>query len=130
MKKPPLCYDFSFIETFLNLESTKKALNVDKQHSHHWESCNYGVNMKFHSDWMHDFSGYVGELLDAGIPTLVYAGDVDFVCNYLGNQAWTLGLEWSHKDDFNYAEAHDWKGAGLAHCACAPPVLDPRSLVL
>lgn len=34
--------------------------------------------------------------------------------NYLGNQAWTLGLDWSHKDDFNGAEVHDWKGAGLA----------------
>jgi cathepsin A (carboxypeptidase C) len=43
---PPLCYDFSFVGKFLNLESTKKALNVDEKHSHHWDSCNYGINMK------------------------------------------------------------------------------------
>jgi len=111
---PPLCYDFSFIEKFLNLESTKQALNVDEKHSHHWESCNFGINMKFRTDWMKDFAPYVGELLEAGLPALIYAGDVDFICNYLGNQAWTLGLDWAHKDDFNAAEPHDWKGAGLA----------------
>lgn len=111
---PPLCYDFSNVGKFLNLESTKKALNVDEKHSHHWDSCNYGINMKFHHDWMTDFSGYVGDLLDAGYPALIYAGDLDFICNYLGNKAWTLGLDWKHKEQFNKAEVHEWKKAGLA----------------
>jgi len=111
---PPLCYDFSFVGKFLNLESTKKALNVDEDRVHQWESCNFGINMKFRGDWMKDFSGYVTELLEAGFPALVYAGDVDFICNYLGNQAWTLGLDWSHKDEFNEGDAHDWGGKGLA----------------
>jgi cathepsin A (carboxypeptidase C) len=115
---PPLCYDFSVVGDFLNLESTKQALGVDEAHSHQWASCNYGINMKFHTDWMKDFSHYVAELLDAGLPTLAYAGDVDFICNYLGNQAWTLGLDWSHKDDFTAAEPHDWNdGSGLARTA-------------
>jgi cathepsin A (carboxypeptidase C) len=53
--------------------------------------------------------------LNAGFPALVYTGDVDFICNYLGNQAWTLALEWNYKDDFNTAEPHDWNnGKGLA----------------
>jgi hypothetical protein len=92
---------------FLNLESTKQALNNDEQHSHQWESCNYGINMKFHTNWMHNFSPWVGELLDAGLlcrPCLLY----------LGNQAWNLGSDLSHKDDFNSAKPHDWKGGGLA----------------
>ena len=115
---PPLCYDFSYVGKFLNLESTKKALNVDEDRVHRWDSCNYGINMKFRGDWMKDFSGYVTELLEAGLPALIYAGDVDFICNYLGNQAWTLGLEWSHKDDFTAAGTHDWSnGKGLARTA-------------
>ena len=43
--KPPLCYDFSNVQDFLNLESTKKALHVDEKHSHAWQSCNFGINM-------------------------------------------------------------------------------------
>jgi len=112
---PPLCYDFSNVGEFLNLESTKQALGVDEKNSHNWQSCNYGINMQFHTDWMKDFSQYVGELLDADIPALIYAGDVDFICNYLGNRAWTLGLDWGHKDEFNAADDHDWNdGKGLA----------------
>ena len=114
---PPLCYDFSNIQTWLNLESTKQALNVDEKHSHHWESCNMGINLKFHTDWMKDFSGYVADLLNDGIPALIYAGDVDFICNYLGNKAWTLGLSWNGGEDFRTAQEHDWKGQGLARSA-------------
>jgi cathepsin A (carboxypeptidase C) len=72
----PLCYDFSMVKDFLNLESTKKALNVDESHSHSWEACNFGINGKFHVDWMKDFSHYVADLLEAGFPALIYAGDV------------------------------------------------------
>jgi len=112
---PPLCYDFSAVQDFLNLESTKQALGVDESHAHNWQSCNYGINMRFHTDWMKDFSPYVADLLNAGFPALIYTGDVDFICNYLGNQAWTLALEWAHKDEFNAAEPHDWNdGKGLA----------------
>ena len=28
---------------------------------------------------------------------MIYAGDVDFICNWLGNKAWTLDLEWDGK---------------------------------
>lgn len=103
----PLCYDFSYIEKFLNLDSTKEALHVSEE-SNSWTSCNMGINLKFHSDWMHDFSPYVADLLDDGIHVLIYAGDVDYICNYLGNRAWTLALDWKHKDDFNNAEDHEW----------------------
>jgi len=111
---PPLCYDMSHIENWLNLESTKKALHVDEKHSHAWQSCNFGINMKFHTDWMKDFSGYVADLLNDDIPALIYAGDVDFICNYLGNRAWTLDLEWKGKADFVAASEHDWQKKGLA----------------
>eukprot|EP00956_Cyclotella_meneghiniana_P005539 scaffold7120_cov49-Cyclotella_meneghiniana.AAC.5 len=83
----PLCYDFSHIETFMNLPDTKQKLHVDT-HNPSWQTCNMGVNMEFHTDWMKDFSGYVADLLNADIPALIYAGDVDFICNYLGNKAW------------------------------------------
>lgn len=110
----PLCYDFSYIENFLNLDSTKEALHIDTYHSHNWESCNYGINSKFMQDWMKDFSGDVAEVLDAGLQALIYVGDVDFICNYIGNEAWTYALEWSGKESFQAAEVHDWMEYGKA----------------
>merc|ERR1712150_244616 len=98
----PLCYDFSRIEKFLNLPSTREALHVTDE-SAKWKSCNMGINMMFHTD-----------LLKDNLPVLIYAGDVDFICNYMGNKAWTLGLDWTHGSDFQKAEDHEWKGKGLA----------------
>jgi cathepsin A (carboxypeptidase C) len=44
------------------------------------------------------------DLLEKELPVLIYAGDKDFICNWLGNQAWTNELLWSGKDDFNEAK--------------------------
>lgn len=118
----PLCYDFTTIQKWMNSDSTRKALHVTDK-SGEWATCNMGINMKFHVDWMKDFSGYVADMLNGGIPALIYAGDVDFVCNYLGNKAWTSKLEWDHSDEFSAAKEHTWgkgkddKGAGLATTA-------------
>jgi cathepsin A (carboxypeptidase C) len=68
---PPLCYDFGPIKRFLNAKATKEALHVDAAHSHSWETCNFGINGKFHTDWMKDFSGYIADMLNDGIPALI-----------------------------------------------------------
>jgi cathepsin A (carboxypeptidase C) len=47
-------------------------------------------------------------LLEDGIRVLVYAGDADFICNYLGNSAWTLALEWKDAARFNAAKMRPW----------------------
>jgi len=104
----PLCYDFSNVATFLNLESTREALHVTSKSAEKWSSCNYSINKMFSSDWMADLSPKVSDLLEGGIPVLIYAGDVDFICNYMGNRAWTLDLEWQYKEEFNDAEDHEW----------------------
>lgn len=113
----PLCYDFSHIEKFMNSDKTKEALHV-KKHNPSWQTCNMEINLEFHVDWMKNFAPYVKDLLEAGIPALIYAGDVDFICNYLGNRAWTLNLDWSHKQEYNAATEKDWnKGGGLVRSA-------------
>jgi len=46
-------------------------------------------------------SSKVANVLNDDIRVLIFAGDADFVCNYLGNRAWTVALDWDHKDEFN-----------------------------
>ena len=57
---------------------------------------------------MENFAPQVSDLLNAGIPVLIYAGDVDFICNYMGNKAWTLALEWKYQTEFQYAKDMEW----------------------
>jgi len=97
-----LCYDFDAIADYLNTPAVQKALGVTKK----WASCNYAVDLSFVAagDWMKNFHTLLPPMLADGIKVHIYAGDVDFICNFLGNKKWTMALEWPHKADFNAAE--------------------------
>lgn len=50
-------------------------------------------------------------LLEDNIGVLVYAGDgisninlADFICNWMGNKAWTQKLKWSGQTNFQNAK--------------------------
>lgn len=47
-------------------------------------------------------------LLENDIRVLIYAGDVDFICNWMGNKAWTQELHWSGKSTFNAEADQAW----------------------
>jgi len=102
-----LCYDFSNIGTYLNTKEIQTELGVSKK----WGSCNMAVNLAFQTagDWMRDFSTGIPDLLHDGIEVLIYAGDEDFICNWLGNKAWTKALVWDSKDAFNKAADFEWQ---------------------
>jgi len=110
--KPPLCYDFSNVGRFLDLKKVKTALNVSQDRT--WEDCNQGVAISFElsGDWMQSFQSKLPDQLAANIPVLIYAGDQDYICNWLGNQAWARAMEWPHKAEFNAASVSDWKVDG------------------
>lgn len=58
---------------FLRLDSTRQALNV-REDSAPWESCNMKVNSDFSGDWMKEFDGLVGPMLEDGLSVLIYGG--------------------------------------------------------
>ena len=98
---PPLCYDMTNIAKYLNTQSVQAALGVKGS----WQSCNQIINVMFAmgGDWMRNFQTDLPDLLASGIRVLVYAGDCDFICNWLGNKAWTLNMTWPGQADFNAA---------------------------
>ena len=58
------------------------------------------VHIAMTADWMLDLSGKVVDILNAGLPTLVYSGDKDFICNWRGGEAWTLETKWENQAAF------------------------------
>jgi cathepsin A (carboxypeptidase C) len=106
-----LCYSgLGYISDYLNQQSVMDALGVEVSS---YESCNFDINRNFlfQGDWMQPFHRLVPNILKE-IPVLIYAGDADYICNWLGNQAWTEALEWPGKKDFNQAKIKDLKLAG------------------
>lgn len=101
------------ITTFLNLDTTKETLGVPSNVT--WEECG-GLGQTWSDvDRVINFAPYVSELLNDGIPVLIYAGDLDYICNYFGNRAVSLKLEWDYGDNFRSVDDYDWNdGGGLA----------------
>merc|ERR1712125_216950 len=109
-----LCYDFDMVTTYLNKQSVQQALGVSKK----WGSCNMAVNLLFVTagDWMINYHTLLPDLLADGIKVLIYAGDCDYICNWLGNMKWTMQMDWPHKSDF-VAPA-----TGSVSCRCSMQV--------
>lgn len=106
-----LCYSaLGWISDYLNQQDVMDALGVEVSG---YESCNFDINRNFlfQGDWMQPFHRLVPNILKE-IPVLIYAGDADYICNWLGNQAWTEALEWPGKKAFNKASIEDLKLAG------------------
>jgi cathepsin A (carboxypeptidase C) len=112
---PPLCYDFSNVGTFLARPDVMKKLGVDPKKAS-WQDCNRLVAMAFElaGDWMHSFETKIPDQLAAGIDVLIYAGDQDFICNWLGNQAWANAMAWPHQKEYNTTKPVEWEANGKA----------------
>ena len=143
--KPPLCYDFSNVATYLDRPEVRalhcaapcpqlrpRPANAACRHvaqhaathgaysarvswsqvrahlgvgTRKWSDCSHAVALEFElaGDWMHNFQDQLPDQLAAGIRVLMYAGDQDYICNWLGNQAWIKALQWPGRAAFNAA---------------------------
>ncbi|WOL09852.1 hypothetical protein Cni_G18605 [Canna indica] len=92
-----LCYDFSNMEKFLNLASVRETLGVGNIE---FVSCSPTVYQAMLTDWMRNLEVGIPALLEDGIKLLVYAGEYDLICNWLGNSRWVHAMEWSGQSGF------------------------------
>ncbi|TKY67169.1 Serine carboxypeptidase 49 [Spatholobus suberectus] len=93
-----LCYDFQNVERLLNLKKVKSALGVANDLE--FVSCNTSVYNDMLQDWMRNLEVGIPALLEEGIKMLVYAGDKDLICNWLGNSRWVHAMVWSGQKAF------------------------------
>ncbi|KAJ1344930.1 hypothetical protein BSLG_000445 [Batrachochytrium salamandrivorans] len=103
----PLCYSIlNDIESWLNLPEIQEELGVDVV----YQGCNREINMNFlmAGDWMQPYVEYIAPLLEDDVAIMIYAGDADYICNWIGNKAWTMALEWSGQEEFESAEDKPW----------------------
>ncbi len=92
----------------MNLPEVKKALGVSP--SINFESCNMQVNQAFafQGDGARNRAKLLPELVENGIRVLIYAGDADMACNYLGNERWVEELETKFQPEFKKTVKQPW----------------------
>ncbi|KAK9158600.1 hypothetical protein Scep_005174 [Stephania cephalantha] len=92
-----LCYDFSNLIKFLNQKPVRHALGVGDIE---FVSCSPAVYQGLLMDWMRNLEIGIPALLEDGVKLLVYAGEYDLICNWLGNYRWVNAMEWSGQQNF------------------------------
>lgn len=98
-----LCYEgMNYVQQYLNRQDVMQALNVEVSE---FDNCNGQVNNAFHStgDDMLPVVNNVPKILAKNVPVLVYAGDADYICNWLGQRAWTNALSWPGQSAYKAA---------------------------
>ena len=76
-----MCYDFSNVETLLNKKTVRDALGVGDIE---FVSCSNEVHRALNQDLMKNYEGDIPPLLEDGIKVLIYVGEFDLICNWLG----------------------------------------------
>ncbi|XP_065287860.1 lysosomal protective protein-like isoform X1 [Dermacentor albipictus] len=100
----PPCIDAEDVKRYLRRDDVKTALHVDSSPLE-WDECS---NVLHYTTQYRSMKDVVKELADSGaLKTLIYNGDIDMACNFLGDEWFvnTLGYKptstykiWKHGD--------------------------------
>ncbi|GBG32282.1 Carboxypeptidase Y [Hondaea fermentalgiana] len=105
---PGLCYNFTVVSDFLNRDDVQEILGVDKA----WTECDRTTALEFAGQEMRNVDYLIPELLEDGIDVMLYVGDCDYICNWIGNKAWAVKMDWPGKDEFANAADEDYTFEG------------------
>ena len=77
---------------FLNDKEVQQSINVDK----HFSSCNGTVGEEFWpQDYWVDSRQFIVPMIEAGVKTLIFDGDLDWICNYYQEEKVVDEMQWS-----------------------------------
>ncbi|KAK7461330.1 hypothetical protein VKT23_008509 [Stygiomarasmius scandens] len=107
-----LCYpEFAHMQRFLDQPSVRQKIGVDPDVPTNFSICNPQIIQAFNlmqDSLKTDTPTYVAGLLERGVRVLIYVGDLDWVCNWIGNDKWTLALEWTGQEEFVRKPLREW----------------------
>ncbi|CAO1613185.1 unnamed protein product [Sympodiomycopsis kandeliae] len=108
-----------WIDTFLNNAKVQRQLGIDvgrdtfgDGHNGRFIGCSNKVFNAFGKtgDVARSSKWAVESLLNKDVRVLIYEGTKDWICNYLGSEAWTFDLKgWSGNEDFKALPKTNWK---------------------
>ncbi|KAI8140338.1 Alpha/Beta hydrolase protein [Fennellomyces sp. T-0311] len=105
-----LCYEeITAIDKYANDPALRWELGVDDE-AGEYSGCTDSVGYRFGlaGDGARDFSKEVAETLNENVRVLLYAGDMDWVCNWYGNKAWSLDMKWPGQQGYRDAKDLPW----------------------
>ncbi len=103
------CYpEQNWVSEYLSLNEVKQAVGAELDEP--FQGCDGSVfsHFFFSGDGPKPFHQYIEEVLDKDLPVLLFEGDKDYICNWLGNQAMAEKLEWHGAFEYSKANTTGW----------------------
>jgi len=112
-KDRTLCYPTDDQESFFNDPGVRHVLGVAPGASP-WKPCYTRVFGPFmlSGDTTASYEGDIAAVLEAGVPFLVYHGDTDYMCHWVGGKRWAEELSWPHQAAWAAEPDEDFHVAG------------------
>ena len=93
----------SYFEELLNLASSQEALGVKLNYTGPSSTAVY-YGFAYTGDFVYpQFKTDVEKLLNEGVRVALYYGDADYICNWLGGEAVSLAINYTHSEEFRAA---------------------------
>lgn len=94
---PPLCFDYTDLEIFLNREDVQKELNIAGRK---WTIVNKDLRALFNTFRTGAKAALESLLQDGGLKILLYFGEQSFSFNWYGGEYLGNSLKWDYSDVF------------------------------
>jgi carboxypeptidase D len=113
MNWPP---DLATVTPYLHRPEVIRALHINPDKKTGWTECNGAVSANFRAKTSAPTISFLPEIVQQ-VPTLLFSGDRDFICNHLGTEALIDRMEWSGGKGFElspgvWAPRRDWTFEG------------------
>ncbi|KAH8794614.1 Alpha/Beta hydrolase protein [Flagelloscypha sp. PMI_526] len=109
------CYPENFdVDALINSPEMRDVLGIDHSFPGNFTVASWEVGRAFLSsgDTLYSSGGYLEALLERDVGVLIYAGTLDFICNWVGNLNMVNGLEFPEQAEFRTQELHEWSVDG------------------
>lgn len=97
MNWPP---DLSYITPYLRRDDVRTALHVTSS-SEAWTECRGNVGRAFSVANSRPSVGLIPKIIEKGVEVMLFHGDQDLLCNYVGVENMIAGMEWEGGVGFN-----------------------------
>ncbi|KAL4461325.1 hypothetical protein ABPG72_016123 [Tetrahymena utriculariae] len=97
------------IEKFTQRSDVQQLLNLKGKK---WVPCSNTVGEALNHLAQRSSTKQLIETISSKIKVLIYSGDEDFQCNYLGAEKWAYNLEWQGQYQFQQTQYSNWRNQG------------------
>lgn len=113
MNWPP---DLAQVTPYLRRQDVIQALHINPDKKTGWQECNGAVSGHFRAKNSEPSVKFLPQLIEQ-VPTLLFSGDKDFICNHIGTEAMIDNLNWNGGKGFELSPGvksakQDWTFEG------------------